>query len=139
MATCIAALVCGAPWLDEPARGWALRIADDWNSRIEDWTAVHDTTLATRAMAVAGYYVRIAPPVGRRWRRNILSASCRSRITDVTRALAAEDQVATDFLQLVRLGLRDANDSLVVDTLKVIDDLLEGEYPLRAGLASLHR
>jgi glucoamylase len=127
LGTCIAALVCGAPWLEEPARGWALRIADDWNSHIEDWTAVHATTLAS-AHAVAGYYVRIAPPVGRDGAEHL------ERILPIKNhrcdpELAAEDQVATDFLQLVRLGLRDANDSLVVDTLKVIDDLLKVTTP----------
>ena len=40
-----------------------------------------------------------------------------------------EDQVATDFLQLVRLGLRDAHDPLVVDTLKLVDDLLKVDTP----------
>ena len=67
VAACVAALVGGAAWLDEPARAWALRMADDWNARIEEWTAVRDTTLA-RAHGVAGYYVRIAPPADAGWR-----------------------------------------------------------------------
>ena len=106
LATCIGALVCGAAWLDGSAREWALRIADDWNARIEEWTAVRDTDLA-RAHGVSGYYVRIAPP---------LDADGASRIKRILAiknlaadpGIAAEDQVATDFLQLVRLGLRDA-------------------------------
>ena len=122
LATCIAALVCGAPWLDEPAKGWALRIADDWNSRIEEWTAVHDTPLA-RAHGVAGYCVRIAPPVdtdGAPHLERILAI--KNRIDDP--GLPAEDQVATDFLHLVRMGLRDAADPLVLDTLQLADALL---------------
>jgi glucoamylase len=43
--------------------------------------------------------------------------------------LSAAEQVATDFLQLVRLGLRDANDPLVVDTIKVIDHRLKVDTP----------
>lgn len=127
LATCIAALVCGAQWLDEPVRSWALRIADDWNSRIEAWTAVHDTALA-REHGVAGYYVRIAPPVetdGAPHLDRVLAI--KNQVHDP--GLLAEDQVATDFLHLVRVGLRDAADPLVLDTLKVVDALLRVETP----------
>jgi glucoamylase len=127
LATCIAALVCGAPWLDEPARGWALRIADDWNSRIEEWTAVHDTALG-QAHGIAGYYVRVAPPVetdGEPHLERILAI--KNQIQDP--GLPAEDQVATDFLHLVRIGLRDPGDPLVLDTLKLADALLRVETP----------
>lgn len=127
LATCIAALVCGAQWLAGPAKDWALRIADDWNACIEAWTAVHDTALA-RAQGVAGYYVRIAPPVdtdGQRHLERVLAI--KNQIHDP--GLAAADQVATDFLHLVRMGLRDAGDPLVLDTLKVADALLRVETP----------
>jgi glucoamylase len=127
VATCIAALVCGAPWLDEPARGWALRIADDWNSRIEEWTSVQGTALA-RAHGVGGYYVRIAPPLdtdGVRHLERVLAI--KNQIRDP--GLPAQDQVATDFLHLVRVGLRDPGDPLVLDTLKVADALLRVETP----------
>jgi glucoamylase len=128
LATCIAALVCGAPWLHESARTWALRIADDWNSRIEEWTAVQDTALA-RAHGVAGYYVRIAPPVGTDGLRHLDRVlAIKNRIEDP--GLAAEDQVATDFLHLVRVGLRDALDPLMQDTVKVADALLRVETPV---------
>jgi glucoamylase len=127
VATCIAALVCGAPWLAEPERTWALRIADDWNSRIEAWTAVYDTALA-RAHGVAGYYVRIAPPVdttGVPHLERVLAI--KNQVQDP--GLPAEDQVATDFLHLVRVGLRAADDPLVLATLKVADALLRVETP----------
>jgi glucoamylase len=127
LATCIAALVCGAPWLDEPARAWALRIADDWNSRVEEWTAVQDTALA-RAHGVAGYYVRSAPPLApdglRHLERNL---TIKNRADDP--GVPAEDQVATDFLHLVRMGLREPGDPLVLDTLEVADALLRVETP----------
>ena len=57
----IAALVCAAGFLEEPAQSYALELADTWNARIEDWTYVADTELAHR-IGVEGYYVRIAPP-----------------------------------------------------------------------------
>ena len=127
LATCIAALVCGAPWLEEPARQWALRIADDWNSRIEEWTAVRDTALA-RAHGVAGYYVRIAPPVDAQGLRHLERVlPIKNQIHDP--GLAAQDQVAIDFLHLVRMGLRSPDDPLVLDTLKIADALLRVETP----------
>ncbi len=127
LATAIGALVCGAHWLAPTASDWALKIADDWNARIEDWTAVHDTALA-RAHGVAGYYVRIAPPRdGNGASRLDQILKVKNRLTDP--GLPADAQVATDFLQLVRLGLRAADDPLVVDTVKVVDALLKTDTP----------
>ena len=61
LAACIAALVSGAQFLPADARELALDVADFWNSRLEDWTAVRGTPLACR-FGVPGYYVRVAPP-----------------------------------------------------------------------------
>ncbi len=125
--TCIAALVCGARFLEEPARGFALRLADDWNSRIEDWTTVRGTALG-RAHGVGGYYVRTAPPPGSSGSRaldHILPI--KNRACDP--GIPAEEQIATDFLQLVRLGLRDASDPLIVDTVKLVDRTLRVDTP----------
>jgi len=119
LAICIAALVCGAAWLDPPARDLALRLADDWNARIENWTVVSDTALA-RKYEVANYYVRIAPPPvpgAANQLGNILPI--KNHVRDP--GIPAREQVATDFLQLVRLGLRDAHDPIVLNTLRVID------------------
>ncbi|MEO7938830.1 MAG: glycoside hydrolase family 15 protein [Burkholderiaceae bacterium] len=127
MATCIAALVSGAPWMEEPAREWVLRFADDWNAHVEDWTTVQDTTLA-RAHGVPGYYVRIAPTIGCAGDHHLECVlAVKNRLQDP--GLAAEDQVATDFLQLVRLGLRDPHDPLVTGTIQVIDQLLKVDTP----------
>jgi len=43
--------------------------------------------------------------------------------------LSATEQIGTDFLQLVRFGLRRADDPLIVDTLKVVDELLKVDTP----------
>jgi glucoamylase len=128
LAVCIAALVCGAASLDAAARDTALRIADDWNARIEEWTVARDTPLA-RAHGVAGYYVRIAPPysAGSSVGRLDRILPIKNRLRDP--GLPANEQVATDFLQLVRLGLRSAHDPLVVDTLKVVDGQLKVDTP----------
>jgi glucoamylase len=127
LATCVSALVSGASFLDEPARGFALQLADYWNARIEDWTSVRATSLA-QSLGVEGYYIRVAPsrfPPGENALKRILPIKNRARDPE----LSAEEQVSTDFLQLVRLGLRDARNALVADSVKVIDDLLRLETP----------
>jgi len=127
LAVCIAALVCGADDLDEPSRRLALDIADDWNSRIEDWTSVRDTPLA-KANGVDGYYVRIAPTPAAPDERTLARVlPIKNHALDP--GLRADEQVATDFLQLVRFGLRDAHDPLVVGTVRIVDQALKVDLP----------
>ncbi len=127
LAVCIAALVCGADFLPEPARSFALELADYWNARIEHWTSVRDTQLA-KNLGVEGYYVRMAP-VQVLQDRSALSQVLliKNRIHDL--GLAAEEQVGGDFLQLVRFGLRRADDALIRDSVKVTDALLKVDTP----------
>lgn len=126
LSVCIAALVAGARFVDPALGEFALDLADDWNARIEELTAVRDTALARR-LGVRGYYVRIAPPdaVGGEpaLQRRL---PIRNRLGE---APPAEEQVATDVLQLVRFGLRRADDPLVADTVRVIDALLKSDTP----------
>jgi len=127
LAVCIAALVCGAEWLDAPARALALAVADDWNARIEDWTFARDTPVAS-ACGVAGYYVRIAPRMSSPNEPALARVvPIRNRASDP--GLRADQQVATDFLQLVRFGLRDARDACIVDTIRVVDRMLAVDLP----------
>jgi glucoamylase len=128
LAVCISALVAGAPYLPADGRELALAVADYWNARLEDWTTVRDTPLA-RAQGVPGYYVRVAPP-------QVLSNSGSPAdpvvpIRNLQRdpGLPASAQVGVDFLQLVRFGLRRAEDPLVVATVKVADALLKVDTP----------
>ncbi len=127
LAVCIAALVAGAGFLADEDRDTALELADFWNSRIESWTVVRGTALARRH-GVDGYYIRTAPP------RAILDEESvsewlpiKNRLQDP--GLPAAEQVSTDFLQLVRFGLRRADDPLVKDTLRVVDALLKVDTP----------
>jgi glucoamylase len=127
LAAAIAALVGGAAFLDEMAQGWALDLADFWNEHIEDWTVVRDTELARR-LGVAGYYVRTAPP------RVVAGAAALHESVPIRNRIGlsspASEQVSTDFLQLVRFGLRRADDPLIRDTLLVVDRLLKVETPV---------
>ena len=125
LAVCVSALVCGAEFLDEPARSFALDLADFWNTRIEEWTSAGRTDLA-HAMDISGYYVRIAPPA------DALGQGALTRVLPIKNRefdldLPANAQIGTDFLQLVRFGLRDPRDPLIVDTIKIVDAQLKVE------------
>ncbi len=124
LSICIAALVEGAAWLDDRSGEFALALADDWNAHIEDWTAVHDTALARR-IGVQGYYIRNAPTALPRALLDVLAIKNRSHDP----ALTAAEQVGVDCLQLVRFGLRSADDPLILDSIKVIDALLKVDTP----------
>jgi glucoamylase len=127
LSVCIAALVCGAPYLDPPARQLAYTIADYWNARIEDWAAARDTALA-KQYGIEAYYVRVAPP-------EILSdAGAMDQLLPVKNWRAdpnmrAWQQVGVDFLQLVRFGLREPADPVVLATVKLADALLRADLP----------
>lgn len=128
LACCIAALVVGSSFLDETAAGWALDLADFWNANIERWTVARDTALA-REVGVTGYYIRTAPAsvmeIGSGAVEEIMAI--RNRADGATRA--ARDQISTDFLQLVRFGLRSPDDPLIQSSIKVVDHLLKVDTP----------
>ncbi|HWF99028.1 MAG TPA: glycoside hydrolase family 15 protein [Steroidobacteraceae bacterium] len=127
LAACIAALVCGAAYLDPQARGLALAVADYWNASLEDWTAVAGTPLADRH-GLPGYYVRVAP------RDAVRDHGALQRVLPVKNqaldpGLPASAQIGVDFLQLVRFGLRRADDPLIAATVLLADMLLKVDTP----------
>ncbi|WP_437557119.1 glycoside hydrolase family 15 protein [Acidithiobacillus sulfuriphilus] len=127
LAVAIAALVEGGELLGGKARDCALLLADYWNAHLEDWTFVSGTDLA-RKYGVAGYYLRIAP------QDVLIHAGAKDEWVMIkNRAndphLPAEEQVATDFLQLCRYGLRRADDPHMQDSVKVMDALLKTDTP----------
>ena len=128
LAVSIAALVAGAELLPAPARDWALALADFWNARIEDWTAVAADTPLARRFGVPGYYPRVLPPL-------VLSdhAAALALLPIRNRGGAAtppaEDVIGTEFLQLVRFGLRKPDDPLILASVAIADALLKTETP----------
>lgn len=124
LAVTIAALVEGAAFLPPDARVWALDLADFWNASIEAWLTVSGTELAAK-MGVDGYYVRIAPPEvlgqGAAAMQQMVPLRNHSEQADIR----ASDLIGTDFLQLVRFGLRRADDKLITQSITVADALLK--------------
>jgi len=127
LAACVAALVCGAPHLDAEARELALAVADYWNASLEEWTTVTDTPLARRH-GIPGYYVRVAPQDAMR-DRAALQCPLPIRNQEIDPGLPAAAQIGVDFLQLVRFGLRSADDALVAASVKLVDALLKVDTP----------
>lgn len=124
LATAIAALVAGAShrFLAGDERDYAVSLADDWNSRIEGWVYASDTDL-DREHGTRGHYVRITPPC---------ETAERGRVELKNRAgesLRARDLLGLEFLYLVRLGLRAADDPRIRDTVRLIDALLSVHTP----------
>lgn len=124
LAVLVAALVGGAEqgFLEEPDKGYALALADDWNARIEEWTYVEGTGL-DRQYGLGGHYVRLTPPG---------QTALRGRLVVQNRLgeeLPARRLVGLEFLYLVRLGLRPPHDPRVRDTLRLADTLLRVETP----------
>jgi glucoamylase len=127
LAACISALVCGADYLPADGRELALDVADFWNSRVEDWTAVRDTLLA-RKYDIPGYYVRVAPS------QAIADRGAFDKVVSINNqafdpGLTAAAQFGVDFLQLVRFGLRRPDDPLILGSLKLADALLKVDTP----------
>ena len=123
----IAALVCGADLLDEPQAQDLLLVADDWNAHIEEWCTASGTGLSAR-LGVDRYYVRAAPArviEDRAALEDIIAI--RNRVHDP--CISASEQVSTDFLQLVRFGLRRADDRVIRNTITVVDALLKADTP----------
>jgi glucoamylase len=127
LAVCIAALAAGAEFLDEPARSWALELADFWNANVERWIVCCGDTELKRRLGVSGYYVRTAPAAALHDPQALEQHIPIRNTWDGGGNLPGHSQVSTDFLQLVRLGLRRADDPLILDSLKVVDHLLKVE------------
>lgn len=123
----IAGLVEAAAFLETEAGEFALKLAGYWNARLEGWTFAANTPLAAR-FGVSGHYIRTLPTDGAS-HRQALSETVPVKNLAADPDLPANAQIATDFLQLVRYGLRSADDPAILDTLKVADGLLKTDTP----------
>ncbi len=102
--------------------------ADCWNSSVERWTYAEGTELA-RQCGVPGYYMRIAPPEGAGATSPFAGFVPIKNRPPMEAMQRADHVVSTDFLALVRFGLRAADDSRIRATLKVVDATLKIELP----------
>jgi glucoamylase len=127
LAVAIAALVEGSAFLDGEERKFALRLADCWNARLDGWAFVRDTPLA-RQLGVKGYYIRTVP-LDALTQKGAVTEPVLIKNLAHDPNLPASAQISTDFLQLVRYGLRKADDPCILDSLKAVDRLLKTDTP----------
>jgi glucoamylase len=138
LAAVIAGLICGA----EMARAresvelavFLEEFADWIEGHIEDWTVTNDGVLHP---SIRRHYMRIRPP------EHGEAYACESCGTEMIRLnnrapgtrldFAAREIVDAGFLELVRYGVRRADDPLMVDSLTVVDAVLKRELPQGPG------
>jgi glucoamylase len=102
--------------------------ADTWNDNIERWTYAVNSDLA-RQVGVDGYYVRITPPDEDGAASPLQGfVPIKNRATTSSNARPIEI-VSPDALSLVRFGLRAADDPRILNTIRVIDELLRAKLP----------
>jgi glucoamylase len=107
----------------------------DWiEHHIEDWTVTNEGVLHPE---IRRHYMRIRPP------ERGEAYACESCGTETIRLnnrppgtrteFAAREIVDAGFLELVRYGVRRADDPLIVDSLQVVDAVLKRELPQGPG------
>jgi glucoamylase len=108
------------------------QMADTWNDNIERWTYAVNSDLA-RQIGVEGYYVRITPADGDGAASPLQGfVPIKNRAVGSSNARAVEI-VSPDALALVRFGLRSPDDPRMLNTIKVVDELLRVKLPQGPG------
>lgn len=130
LATIIASVVCAA----ELARGREDALVMDFLLDYADWLSAHleDWTVTNRGELVTGkprHYVRITPADPKQAGASPDPDEAEIVLANGGGKHPARNIVGGDFLQLVRLGVRAADDPLMVDTLAVIDQVLKRDLP----------
>jgi len=129
LAVTIAALVCGAELLEDAGDAASAQVArehaDFLEAHIERWTV---TTAGGLLPDVPRHYIRINPNIAGE-DPNVGDLVLANQPPDGPHAYPARDIVDAGFLELVRYGIRDAHDPLIVDSLRVVDAVLKVDAP----------
>ena len=136
LAACIGALICAACIMrehgdDETAR-YVEEYADFLESHIERWTV---TTEGTLVEGIKEHYIRVTPAEIDEAHPNEdpnnvnVPVYITSFPPDEDNDFKAKEIVDCGFLQLVRYGIRKADDPIVVNSVKVIDQVLKTDTP----------
>ncbi|MEO8053138.1 MAG: glycoside hydrolase family 15 protein, partial [Acidobacteriota bacterium] len=134
LASNIAALICAACFFrerrDESTATFLEEYADFLNSHVESWTV---TTQGSLVSGISRHYIRILPESVDNPQpeedpnRGVLAIANRSPVAQ--HEFPAKDIVDAGFLELVRYGIRKADDPLIVDSLHVVDAMLKVDTP----------
>ena len=138
LAAVIAALICAAEIARSRESNEAAEFLEeyaDWIERhLEDWTVTNNGVLDPE---IRRHYMRIRPPESGE------AYACEDCGKETVRlanrppgtryVFEAREIVDPGFLELVRYGVRRADDPLIVDSLKVVDRLLKRDLPQGPG------
>jgi glucoamylase len=138
LAAVVAGLICAAEMMrahESAELAVFLEEFADWiEHHLEDWTVTNNGVLYE---PVKRHYMRIRPPESGE------AYACESCGTESIRLanrppgtqyeFEAREIVDAGFLELVRYGVRRADDPLIVDTLKVVDAVLKRDLPQGPG------
>ncbi|HET6670481.1 MAG TPA: glycoside hydrolase family 15 protein [Pyrinomonadaceae bacterium] len=121
----IAGLVCAAHIAainnDRPSGDRYLKQADEWVQQLERWTATSNGSLTS-----SNYFLRVTED-------SDPNDGDRIEINSGGGVYDEREIVDAGFLELVRLGIKAANDPLIVRTLAVVDKLIKVETPGGSG------
>ncbi len=134
LASNIAALICAADFAhvrrDHATAKYLEEYADFLESHLEAWTVTTEGTLVPEIMR---HYIRICPTdinnpdPEEDPNRNLLTIANQKPYD--RNVFPAKEIVDAGFLELVRYGIRPANDPLIVNSLKVVDAILKVDTP----------
>jgi glucoamylase len=126
LASIIAALVCGAEFTSDAAAHFILDYADWLSAHLEEWTVTNRGELVP---SKPRHYVRINPADPERPQESATPDETIIQIANGGGPYPARNVVSTDFLDLVRFGVRAADDPVIVDSIAVIDSVLKYDLP----------
>jgi len=116
----IAGLVCAADIAtyngDKAIARKYLETADNWAQNVEKWTV-------TKEGNAAGYYLRITE-------NDDPNDGAKMEINSSSLVVDERKIVDAGFLELVRLGIKSPRDPLIVESLKLIDQLIKVKTPV---------
>jgi glucoamylase len=134
LATVIAGLVCAAEYAKDRGQtklaDFVLTYADWMAAHLEDWTV---TTAGELVESFPRHYIRINPTAPEAPDPHADPNSTLIRVANGGGLHLARNVVGGDFLHLVRLGVRSANDPIVRNSIEVIDRVIKHDLPQGPG------
>lgn len=134
LATVIAGLVCAAEFAQQrhetAAADFILQYADWLASHVEEWTV---TTAGELVEGFRRHYIRINPANAETPDPHADPNTTMLAVANGGGLHPARNVVGGDFLHLVRLGIRAADDPIVRDSISVMDRVLKRDLPQGPG------
>lgn len=134
LATVIAALVCTAEFAhgrkDKAAAGFLFDYADWLVSHLEDWMV---TRCGELVEGKPRHYLRITPADPEQPYATADPDHAQIDIANGGGRHPARNIIGGDFLHLVRLGIRPADDPVILDSIEVMDAVIRRELPQGPG------